>query len=225
MSSARRFASVAALAAGAVIAVAFHGFAQDGAKPAPAKPAAPAQAAPAADAKKAEVITPFFGNAKCPSTGKDVNHEQSIEVDGQRVYFCCKNCVAKAKAAAKADQTALVAAAYKEVKAVGNKNCPVSGKAIEAGKGKEETWQGHKVTLCCPNCEKAFQKEPAIVTAIATYGCEDLKNAKCPVLNDQAAGAEVMVIYKGKLVRLCCDDCPKDFAKEPDKFLKAAGGK
>lgn len=227
MSSARRFASIAALAAGAVLAVAFHGSAQDGGKPAPAKPAAPApgQAAPAGDAKKGEVIVPFFGNEKCPSTGKAVNHEQSLEVDGQRVYFCCKDCLAKAKAAPKADQAKLVASAYKEVKAVGNKTCPVSGKAIEAGKGKEETWQGHKVTLCCPNCEKAFQKEPMVVTTIATYGCTDLKNAKCPVQTDQAAGADNVVVYKGKLIRLCCDDCPKDFAKDPEKFFKAAGGK
>jgi YHS domain-containing protein len=225
MSSARRLASIVALAAGALLAVAFHGFAQDGAKPAPAKPGAPAQAAPAGDAKKAEVIVPFFGNEKCPMSGKAVNHEKSLEVDGQRVYFCCKDCLAKAKSSSKADQSALVASAYKEVKAVGNKTCPVSGKAIEAGKGKEETWQGHKVTLCCPNCEKAFQKEPMVVLTIATYGCTDLKNAKCPVQNDQAAGADNLVVYKGQLVRLCCDDCPRDFAKEPDKFLKAAGGK
>lgn len=222
MSSARRIASIAALAAGALLAVAFHGFAQDGAKPAPAKPAAPAQAAPAGDAK---VIVPFFGNEKCPMSGKAVNKEKSLEVDGQRVYFCCKDCLAKAKSSSKADQSALVATAYKEVKAVGNKTCPVSGKAIEAGKGKEETWEGHKVTLCCPNCEKAFQKEPMVVLTIATYGCTDLKNAKCPVQTDQAAGGDNLVVYKGQLVRLCCDDCPKDFAKEPDKFLKAAGGK
>ena len=200
------------------------------------KPGAPPPGTPPAVAPKTNpvgpavptvltVIVPFFGNEKCPSTGKAVSHEQSLEVEGQRVYFCCKNCLAKAKSSSKTDQAALVAAAYKEVKAVGNKSCPVSGKAIEAGKGKEETWQGHKVTLCCPNCEKAFQKEPMVVTTIATYGCEDLKNAKCPVQPDQAAGGDNVVVYKGKLIRLCCDDCPKDFAKEPDKFFKAAGGK
>jgi YHS domain-containing protein len=220
-----RFASVAAIAAGAVLAITFHGFAQDGAKPAPAKPAAPTAPAPQADAKKAEIIVPFFGNEKCPATGKAVNHEQSVEIDGQKVYFCCKNCVAKAKAAPKAEQTAMAATAYKEVKAVANKTCPVSGHAIDAAKAKEMTWQGHKVTLCCPDCVKAFEKEPMVATAIATYGCKDLKNAKCPVQEKEASNAEDLVIYKGQLIRMCCDDCPKDFAKDADKYLKAAGGK
>ena len=227
MSIARRFASVAVITAGALLAIAFHGFAQDGAKPGQAKPAAPAPAAaaPQADAKKSEVVVPFFGNEKCPTTGKAVNHDQSVVIDGQNVYFCCKYCVAKAKTASKADQTAMAAAAYKEVKTVANKTCPISNHAIDAAKAKEMTWQGHKVSLCCGDCVKAFEKEPMVATTIATYGCTDLKNAKCPVQNDQAANGENLVVYKNQLVRLCCDDCPKDFAKEPDKFLKAAGGK
>jgi YHS domain-containing protein len=101
----------------------------------------------------------------------------------------------------------------------------VSGHKIEAGKSKEMTWQGQTVSLCCADCEKAFLKEPMVATAIATYGCEDLKNAKCPVQAKEASNAEVLVIYKGKLIRMCCEDCPTDFAKDPDKFLKAAGGK
>lgn len=217
MSFARRCALAATLAVGAIVGFSFAGHAQDGAKPA----AAPAQAAPAkADGKKAEVINVFLGNETCPVSGKAVKKGLSVDVEGQKVYVCCKDCVAKVKA----DGKAMLAVAYKDVKAVDNKTCPVSGHAIEAGKAKEVTWQGRKFNLCCGDCEKAFAKEPMIAAAKAIYGAEDLKNAKCPVM-DEASEADKLVIYKGKIVRLCCDDCHHDFAKDPDKFFAKAGGK
>ena len=36
---------------------------------------------------------------------------------------------------------------------------------------------------------------------------------------------EHIVIYKGKIVRMCCPDCPGDFQKDPDKAFAKAGGK
>ncbi len=33
------------------------------------------------------------------------------------------------------------------------------------------------------------------------------------------AGAPVDIIYKNRLIRFCCDDCPKDFKKDPDKTI------
>ena len=59
-----------------------------------AKPAA----APAAEKK---AIVPFFGNEKCTMTGKPVNPGKYVEADGQRAYFCCNNCLGKAKSDAK----------------------------------------------------------------------------------------------------------------------------
>jgi YHS domain-containing protein len=221
MSFVRRAALAAALVTGAFAGLALSGVAQDGAKPAAPKPAAPKQDAPKADAKKDEVIVPFFGNEKCPVTGKAVDKNQSVEVDGQRVYTCCKNCVPKVKA----DFKGMVAIAYKDAKKIDNKTCPVSGHPIAGDKVKAMTWQGHTLSLCCGDCEKAFLKEPLIMVAKAQYGAEDLKNAKCPIQNDQDFDGEHIVIYKGKIVRMCCPDCPADFQKDPAKAFAKAGGK
>lgn len=221
MSFVRRAALAAALVTGAFAGLALHGVAQDGAKPAAPKAEAPKQDAPKADAKKAEVIVPFFGNEKCPVSGKAVDKNQSVEQDGQRVYTCCKNCVAKVKA----DFKGMAAIAYKDAKKIDNKTCPVSGHPIAGDKVKSMTWQGHTLSLCCGDCEKAFLKEPLIMVAKAQYGAEDLKNAKCPIQADMEFDGEHIVIYKGKIVRMCCPDCPADFQKDPDKAFAKAGGK
>lgn len=203
--------AVLALAASTVPAVALQ--------QAPAAPAAPAaQAAPAA---KAEVVVPFIGNATCAmQAGKKINPTKYVTHEKQRAYFCCGKCAG----AAKADPKAAIAAAYPEAKAVANKKCPVSGHAIEAGKAKSVTFMGHTLDLCCADCEAGFAKDAYAMTVCAIYGCEDLKNAKCPVMDEDAAD-EDLVIYKGKLVRLCCADCSEEFTKDADKFLAKASAK
>ncbi|MHC4469523.1 MAG: hypothetical protein ACYTDY_06740 [Planctomycetota bacterium] len=46
-------------------------------------------------------------------------------------------------------------------------------------------------------------------------------NKMCPVMNDEA-DPEIFTVHKGKKVHFCCDDCIKDFKKDPEKyFLKA----
>ena len=40
--------------------------------------------------------------------------------------------------------------------------CPVSGDKLgEMGKPYVFEYQGHEVKLCCPDCKKDFQKDPA----------------------------------------------------------------
>jgi len=200
----------AACAAAVVVAgVAFAMPRQDA-----AKPAAPAAGAKAADAK---VIIPFFGNETCPITGKPVKKDKYAEVEGQKVYVCCSGCPAKVKA----DGKAAAAKAYAAPKAAANKTCPVSGHAIDAAKAKEVTFESQKVTLCCADCVATFNKTPMLYTTIAVYGATDLKNKKCPVMDEDSCDDD-LVVYKGKIVRLCCGDCPGDFAKDADKLLAKA---
>jgi hypothetical protein len=183
----------------------------------PAAPAAPAgQVAPPA---KVEVVVPFIGNPTCPiQAGKKVNPTKYVSHGKQRAYYCCGKCVG----AAKADPAAALAAAYPEAKPVGNKKCPVSGHAIESGKAKSVSFMGHAIDLCCADCEAGFANNPYVLAICAIYGCEDLANEKCPVM-DEASNDEDLVIYKGKLVRLCCADCvASDFKADPDKFLAKA---
>ena len=49
----------------------------------------------------------------------------------------------------------------------------------------------------------------------------DLHNTVCPVSGDKVGDSKLTEIYQGKIYHLCCDDCPKDFKKNPEKFAKA----
>ncbi|MBK9579225.1 MAG: hypothetical protein IPO40_19320 [Fibrobacteres bacterium] len=68
----------------------------------------------------------------------------------------------------------------KAAKAVGNKECPVSGEKIGAmGEGRVVLYRGKAVTLCCAGCVKSFAKDPE----------KFLKTAEAPVLPDTAKTA------------------------------------
>lgn len=49
-------------------------------------------------------------------------------------------------------------------------------------------------------------------------------NRICPVSGDSlgSMGAPVHVVYKAKLVGLCCSGCPSAFGKDPDALLAKA---
>ncbi|MCE9545181.1 MAG: hypothetical protein K8T25_06655 [Planctomycetia bacterium] len=50
------------------------------------------------------VVTGQAKQEKCPISGKPIDASQTVEVDGVKVAFCCKNCVAKVNKANEADQ-------------------------------------------------------------------------------------------------------------------------
>src|SRR5262249_38010395 len=123
-------------------------------------------AAPAKkEAGKDGVVVVQLGNDKCPTSGKPIKRDKFLEKDGQRVYFCCGQCMGKAKA----DPGPSITKAYTEVKPIGNKVCPVDGKPIEAGKGKQVTFEGYSLELCSAACEDGFKKDPALAVAKAMY--------------------------------------------------------
>jgi YHS domain-containing protein len=206
--------AASAILAGGLVGLQSAASAQDAKKP---EPAAPAKADAAQG--KTEAVIPFFGNEKCPLTGKAINKTKFVESDGERVYFCCGKCMKESEK--KKRET--VAAAYKETIPVANKSCPVCGKAIEADKGKDVAWQGRKVMVCSAECVSGFKKSPFVYTTKAVYGAEDLANKKCPVMaakgKDEAAGDDDLVVYKGKIVHFCCEDCPEDFVKDPETYF------
>ena len=49
----------------------------------------------------------------------------------------------------------------------------------------------------------------------------DLGNTVCPVSGDKVGNSKLTEVYQGKISHFCCDDCPKDFKKNPEKFAKA----
>jgi hypothetical protein len=50
------------------------------------------------------------------------------------------------------------------------------------------------------------------------------RNIHCPTDGEKVGsmGPGVPVIYKGRSVLLCCANCPKAFAADPDKYLAVA---
>lgn len=49
-----------------------------------------------------------------------------------------------------------------------------------------------------------------------------LHNTICPIAKEKigSMGKPIPVIYKGKIINLCCQGCVADFAKNPAKHLK-----
>jgi len=50
------------------------------------------------------------------------------------------------------------------------------------------------------------------------------RNVHCPTDGEKigSMGPGVPVIYRGRSVLLCCANCPKEFAADPDKYLAVA---
>ncbi len=74
------------------------------------------------------------------------------------------------------------------------------------------------VGLGLPGC--AGNKEAA-PSAAAQPSAVDLNNTVCPVSMDKVGDSKLTVVYQGKIYHFCCDDCPKKFNADPDKYANA----
>ncbi len=90
----------------------------------------------------------------CPVSGEPVDSKVSIEYQGNKVFFCCKDCPAKFQKEPAKYQAALANSYTYQTK------CPVSGKPIDP-KAFTMMKGGYKVYFCCPNCPEKFTKDPA----------------------------------------------------------------
>jgi hypothetical protein len=120
----------------------------------------------------------FWANEACPVMGGQimkttafVMHANEKENTYAKIYTCCPGCEGKVKentAAAyrqaylsreiKNDEGKVVVKKGEPV-ALANKTCPISGKKISSTQ-YHLVYNGVKVNLCCPGCEKAFMKAP-----------------------------------------------------------------
>ncbi len=165
-----------------------------------------------------KATVPFFGNLKCPITGKDIDKAYYTEIEGQKVWTCCKQCKAKVKenpadalkAAYPADQVSILKLA----------DCPIMNKPA-----KEEhtiVWQGHQIPFCCKKCVGMFKKEPnKRLAMIKEPKLVDLKNTMCPVMPEETVIPDLFVVYKNQIINLCCDSCPEEVIADPEKTMKA----
>jgi YHS domain-containing protein len=168
----------------------------------------------------AKVTVPFFGNKSCPVTGKPAKETLAVKHNGERIFVCCKKCVVKVK-----EKPAVYhAKAYPSTKVVDIKNekCPIMGGSTK-GKKSSTVFQGRRVHYCCPMCDKKFRQEPSKHLAKLTQsGLKEVGNKMCPVTPKEKALPDSFLIYKGKIVNLCCAGCIDDFKKSPEKYLKIA---
>ncbi len=127
--------------------------------------------------------------AKCPISGKDVDPEVTLNVNGNAIAFCCNGCPK----------------AYKKkylIKDGGAKECAVSGRPAKAEHNLIHM-TAKKVAFCCKNCPKKFAKDKGI-----EY--KDKGPAKCPISGGKAK-ADHKLVVNGESVYFCCDKCPKKY--------------
>jgi YHS domain-containing protein len=89
----------------------------------------------------------------CPVSGNPVDKKVFIEQDGQKVYFCCKDCIDKFKADTAKYKAKLANSYSYQLK------CPVMGGDIDPASFMDLT-NGWRVYFCCPNCAGPLTKEP-----------------------------------------------------------------
>ena len=117
----------------------------------------------AAKAHHQMLLTGQLVQVGCPMSGEAVDAEQTVEIGGAKVAFCCKDCKGAAAKMELADQikaifTSMTTKDKKDVFTL-QTECPLSGKAIDASKFVE--YEGKKVYFCCDGCPAGFEKEPA----------------------------------------------------------------
>ena len=100
--------------------------------------------------------------------------------------------------------------------------CVVSGEKLdEMGKPYVFTYKGQEIKLCCKDCLKKFNADPAkYMKTIADAQVYPLDT--CVVSGEKLGemGKPFVFTYEGQEVKLCCKSCQKDFKKDPAQFLK-----
>lgn len=107
--------------------------------------------------------------------------------------------------------------------------CVVSGDKLGGKMGTpfKYDYQGRELQLCCASCVKTFKKDPAKYLKKLDEAAIKQQKASyalttCPVSGqklDGKMGQPFDYLYKGRLVRFCCNGCVKDFNKDPAKYL------
>ncbi len=128
-------------------------------------------------------------NEKCPVSRRPVNKEIFLEINGHKLYFCCKNCPKRFEQRI-------------GVKDEGPGKCPISGRPAKAA-----TRMIHSTTemvyFCCPNCRKNYAKKKG-------FEFKEGEPGKCPV-SGRPAKKEASVGVNGRTIYFCCNNCKKKF--------------
>ncbi len=112
----------------------------------------------------------------CPVSGNPVSDDIFVESDGQKVHFCCKDCLKKYKNNP-SDYSAALANSYTY-----QTMCPVMDEEINPSVFTT-TAKGENIYFCCKGCDKKFVKNsgkyaPKLVSQGYTFEPRDLVPSK-----------------------------------------------
>src|SRR5512140_855346 len=94
----------------------------------------------------------------CPIRNKAIDKATYVDMQGQRVYFCCETCAAKFKA--NPEPTFAKFAKEGIVPENVQKTDPVCGMKV-SDKSVKADWKGRRLLFCSDSCKASFEKEPA----------------------------------------------------------------
>jgi len=220
--------TICALVCSAALLSSLAGFLPQDAKP--AAPPAQDTAKPAAtgDAAVVDAQLPSYPLKTCPISNEELGEEAvNVVTGGRLVRLCCNMCTKKVQAdpavvIAKID--AAVIAAQKADYPV--KKCLISGEPLEAG-AVDVVYGTRLVRMCCKDCRKGFDKDPAAVmaqidTALIAQQVPTYPVKTCLISGEELGSGGMQtfdMLYGTRLVRLCCKSCLKEFKKEPDAMI------
>ena len=93
----------------------------------------------------------------CPVMGKPIDSSVYTDIQGQRVYHCCKGCSAKLKADPDKyfKQAAAEGVLFQNIQTT----CPVSGDTLTDKKNFTD-YEGRRIYFCCNKCVAKFTAKP-----------------------------------------------------------------
>jgi hypothetical protein len=168
------------------------------------------------DGKAMEVTVPSYANTNCPHMPKPAKPENFVDSSHGRVFFCCKNCLAKAKK----DPEGSYAKAYPTAKKLDNKTDPIDGKPVK--EGVTAVYQGYEINLSDAGHAKAVVANGDIyVTLLSKPEVKDVHNTKDPI-NDKPVVDNVFAVVGTHLVRLSSAESVEAIKKDPAKAVEKA---
>ena len=93
----------------------------------------------------------------CPVMGNPIDSAAYTDIQGQRVYHCCKGC--SAKLTADPDKYFKQAAAEGVLFQNIQKTCPISGDSLTDQKNFTD-YEGRRIYFCCSKCVDKFTAAP-----------------------------------------------------------------
>lgn len=171
--------------------------------------AKPTGAAPAKAATAGSVLR----QTTCPVTGDPIKADSFTTYDGQKVSFCCDDCIDKFKK----DPAKYLPALYKQMYQQRlQATCPVMGGAVDPEIFVEQ--DGQKVYFCCDGCDKKFKADP-------TKYAPKLKESyttqvHCPVTGQRIDLAQSLE-EKDRTVYFSSKESLAKYKADPKKYAQA----